>query len=201
MLNNGDIIRITDFQIYIGEDALNVYFYEISGLSAGVVLLDLLLVFEDTVMNPVADLQVSALQHLSLRAENVTNGIDLDTLATNAFGEDPAPGPPLPSYVAAGFDLLVGDKTTRSGGKRFTGIGEERVANNVYNPVSADAELVQDRLAQVLTVTGLVTGSMLATPVIVGRFPITGHIDLSRVSTIIEALTVIDIRSQVSRRS
>lgn len=201
MLINGDIIRITDAQTFIGQDVLNVYYYEIANLVDGVIILDLLLVFEDTVMNPVADLQVPSLQHLFLKGENASNNIDIQSLATNVFGDSITSGPPLPSYVSCGFSLNTSDRLTRNGSKRFSGIGETHVANNLYTPTPGVAELVEERLMQVLTVEGLLFGSMLATPVIVGRIPITGALDLSKISQITEVVVVSDIRTQVSRRS
>lgn len=199
MLNDQDIIRITDEQISSSKDFVNVFFYIIDVLVVGIELLDVLADFRDNVMDFVRGVQVAATTHVDLIGENLTNGIDIDTLITGSIGTDTGGGPVLPTYVAGGYRFNVLDKTTRPGGKRISGIGEIRVASNNYDPEATAEALLVGAFAAPFTVTGTPSGTGTATPIVVGR-NILGQIDLARFSVVSSVTTASFIKSQVSRR-
>lgn len=200
MLTDGDVVKITSKSNYEGEELVNVFFYLVDALVAGVALIDIVTQFVDDVIDALRPLQVGSLTHTVATIENVTNGIDVDTLIINGGGQDTGGGAQTPSYVAAGYRLNVGDRTTRDGSKRFGGIGENRVAGNDYEPDAIPAATFLTRLPLTLDVVGTPTGTADLIPIIVGR-DILGALDLGRLSPIVSATQLGDIRSQVSRRS
>jgi len=199
MLQDDDIVRITVKQTIVSEDIFNVFFYLVEVLVTGATLLDLLTDFRDSVWTVLQGLQSEDLTSLTAVAENLTNGIDVDTLTLNSGGLDLAAGPILPSYVAAGYRLNVIDKTTRPGAKRIAGIGETRVSFNLYSPNGAASVLAVAALATTFAYTGTPTGSGDAVPIVVGRDTF-GAVDLTRFSRVSSVTELTTIRSQVSRR-
>jgi hypothetical protein len=200
MLVNGDILRITDKQTLAGQDVLNVYFYEASVITPGVTLPEIIVEFSDNLVDQVRGVQSPDLNHARIVAENVTNGIDIDSATVNLAGQDGEAGPVLPNYVAGSYRLFVDDKTTRRGSKRISGIGEDRVEDNDYNPSSVSNALLNTALASPIEVTGTPVGEATLTPVIVGRDEL-GHLDLDRISVITSAANSETISSQVSRKA
>jgi len=200
MLNDGDIVQITDFQRASSVDTINTFFYVVEVIVAGIELLDLMLKFRDSVQDAIRDIQTASLEHLTLGIENLTNGIDIDQIAIGEFGTDLTGGPIQPTYVAAGYKLNVADRTTRAGGKRFGGIGEDRMVGNNYNPITAADAALETALSAALVVTGAILGNGVMTPIVVGR-DILGALDLDRTAVIISANSFASIRSQVSRRA
>lgn len=199
MLNDDDIVRVTVNQELAGVDIKNVFFYLIEVLVAGSTLLDVLADFRDNVWTFIRALQVSDIETLTLVGENLTNGIDIDSLTIGANGTDATGGSVQPSYVAAGYRFNVLDKTTRPGGKRFAGIGESRVIENAYNPDATANTIAIGALAYTFPIIGVPTGTGDAIPIVVGR-NLDGSLDLtrfSRVSSVDDSLT---IRTQTSRR-
>ena len=200
MLENNDIVKVTFNQSLFGEEIKNVFWYLYELAVAGVTLLDLLDLLTTEVFTPMSLTQVPDLEYVNSVAENVTNGIDTDTLPIAGEGTDLSAGPASPSYVSAGYTLNVGNRTTRPGGKRIAGMGETRVVDNAYVPggtTAADAALA---MATSWFVTGTPTGSGIIVPVVVGR-AIDGSPDLLRINEITTVSVNPTIRSQVSRRS
>lgn len=164
----GDLIQVTDFQTYLEQQLLNVYYYRITSITGldDTYLPILADWFDENVVSPVSECQISLLSHVSREWRNLTNGSDLYTLNDVIDGNIPTgSGAPLPSYVSLGFILRRESLVTRNGYKRIGGIHEGNVSGN--DVVNLDAELaaVEDALASDITL-GLVT---VAEPIIVKR--------------------------------
>lgn len=199
MLNDGDVVQIKDVQAITGRQVLNVFFYVIEVLTAGIELLDVLISFRDLIVDDMRLIQGDHIEHTELIGENLTNGIDIETLILGLNGQDVTGGPPLPDYVAGSYRLNVGDKTTRPGGKRIAGIGESRVISNTYNPVTPGNDTFVAGLSFAEAVVGVPDGAGIMVPIVVGRDAL-GALDLTRTSVILSATTQNNIKTQVSRR-
>lgn len=199
MLTSGDLLKFELRALLNGQTIINTFYYLVAIYQAGVDLLDCLTEFVDVVLPAIQDIQVSDLNYTEIVGENLTNGVDVETLPLAVAGTDLTGGPVMPTYVAGGFKLNVPDKTTRAGQKRFAGIGEDRVTANTWYPTTARAEAVANALALVINVMGPISGELDLAPIVVGRTP-TGALDLTRYSAIVSATWYDLIRSQVSRR-
>lgn len=143
----GNLLRLTDEQVYLGETVLNVYLYRVTSITglAGNYLELINEWWEDNVLEPITNIQVPSLVHNSRRWENLTNYTDLFTESTPIAGTvSTGGGVLLPSYVTLGFLLERESLTTRNGAKRFSGVpvtwvdGNERVGGDT--PVTAVEE-------------------------------------------------------------
>lgn len=199
MLEDGDVVKITVKQTLNAEDVINVFFYVYDLIILGVNLTDVIIDFRDQVWALIRTGQVPEIETTEIIGENVTNGVDINAVSLSIFGLDASGLAVLPSYVAAGYRLNVGDKTTRPGAKRFSGVGEGRVTDNDYDPGSGVQFNIEEILAEAITADHNPVGTALLTPVIVGR-DIVGALDLTRISPIISATLAPTIRTQVSRR-
>jgi hypothetical protein len=199
MLVDQDIIRITDKQIASSKAFVNLYFYRVSVSVPGITLLNVASAFRLIVTAKIRALQVAACTHEEFVIENLTNAIDIDTQISVQAGLDTNGGPVQPTYLAASYRLNVSDKTTRPGGKRISGIGEERVASNNYVPDETANDEAEAALAEQFGVVGVPVGDGVAIPIVVGR-DILGALDLDRVSVISSASAAFFIKTQVSRR-
>lgn len=171
MAEGGDIIRITDRQTLLGQQVLNVYFYQLNpdGIFLPGYLDTIAPHFVEAVVDPILPLQAASLQHTEIYLENLTNGVDILTyntgfplVGTNAGVQV------MPPFVAYGFQLIREERTTRNGYKRVAGVPEDMVVDGVYSGSPTLTDDVANGLAADL-VEGLAT---LCNPVIV-RHPIT----------------------------
>lgn len=162
----GDLIRLTDFQSYLGETVLNVYYYRITEITG--VTGDYLEIVHsewyEKVLTPVLKVQNVDTVHTNREVRNLSNNVDffVDSFSTpGEFAGDNA----LNSFTSLGFMLVRESLVTRNGYKRFAGLSENQVQGNSYN---GDMDLIhdiEDGLAMDLML-GLTT---LAEPVIVKR--------------------------------
>lgn len=126
---SNDIIRVTDFQTFLGQTIINTYFYryipgddpdvDYSGLSAK------FNAFATVIAN---NIQSNLLTHTQYRIENLTNGIDLVEVPASVVGA--GTGDALPSYAAFSFRLNRTTKLTRHGQKRIAGLTEAMIIGN-----------------------------------------------------------------------
>ncbi|MCK5643812.1 MAG: hypothetical protein KAJ19_23635 [Gammaproteobacteria bacterium] len=199
MLDDGDILSVTVEQTSLGEDILNIFYYVYEVSLIGATILDVLLEFQQSVwtfvrggMNP--DMETNAYV-----GRNLSNGVDIETLVFPQIGLDITGGDISPTSLAAGYSLLVGSLETRPGSKRFAGISEQRVNDNIYDAGGVIAANIESSLAQILDVVGAVSGEGSAIPTIVGR-DILGALELTRTQPVITAEVAGTVRTQVSRR-
>lgn len=175
----GDLWQVTDFQLYLEQQVLNVYFYRVTSVT-GVNddgYDDMLDWFETNIITPVRAIQIPALNHFQLEIRNLSNGVDITTRAEDLDGTRSAGSPtPTPSYVSAGFKLIRESLVTRNGYKRYAGISEGDTTGNEF--ALAGSSLTDDIEAALASdvVLGLVT---VAEPVIVhhpiGTPPVTSY--------------------------
>lgn len=199
VLDDNDVLSITVEQELLGEDLINIFYYVWEAVNFGVTLLDILTDFKDDVWDAIRAGMNPDLSAVNFVGRNLTNGLDIDNLVGPVNGLDITGGDVSPSYVAAGYSLLVGSLETRPGSKRFAGTSEQRVNDNDYiagGTVSADIETL---LAARITVSGLLIGDGDIVPYIVGR-DLLGALDLTRIQPVQAAQVSSTIRSQTSRR-
>lgn len=164
----GDLIQITDFQTYLGQQVLNVYYYRIvniTGLADGYlgIFADW---FKDVLLPPIVLIQNDGLLHVSRDLRNLSNGTDLYTDSEVIAGEQtPSPGQYSPSYLSLGFILRRESLATRNGYKRIAGLNEGYLSANDVTLDPNDISNIEDVLAGDIT-AGIIS---LAEPVIVKR--------------------------------
>lgn len=167
-LGSGDLIQCIDFQAYLGQQILNVYYFRASPpLGATEPLLsEMNDDFENKVINQVIKIQSAHLVHTSREWKNLSNGVDLFVDGTNIAGLKAGPvGDLAPSFVSAGFILRRESLVTRNGYKRIAGLVEQDISGNDWVGSAIDIASIESGLAADL-VYGLAT---VAEPVIVKR--------------------------------
>lgn len=167
----GDLIQITDFQTYLGQVCLNVFYYRwFTAPAIGNEYLEALWTeYRSDVMDQMIKLQVEQVVHNNLQVKNLSNGVDFYEDDPNRTGLIDAPDSEiLPSYVALGFKLIRDSLVTRNGSKRIVGVPEGNVSGNTYVGLGVDIESFENALVGRLSV-GIIE---VAAPIIVKR-PIT----------------------------
>lgn len=152
-LSLGDLIEIVDYQTYLGEAVLNVYYY--LSQNANVVDSDYLeslsTAFTGGVLAAVTELQVEGLLHANRTIKNLSNGVDFFVDTDVVTGQIAAPlATYMPSYVSAGFMLVRSNLNTRNGYKRFSGLTEGNVQGNDLVSFGTSVDDIEDSLAQEL---------------------------------------------------
>lgn len=163
----GNLLQVTDFQTYLGQEVLNIYHYRVTSITglAGTYLTDIANWFNDNVIEQLVTNQLELLVHTHVEARNLTNNIDIADLGLDRPGDlNEAGGNPLPSYVSLGFKLVRESLVTRNGYKRIAGLSDERVDGNVYTFSGTEEADIEAALAADI-VLGLVT---IAEPIIWG---------------------------------
>ena len=169
--SNGDLIQVIDYQTYLGQQMLNVYYWRVTALAglADGYLEEFGVWFNNNILPKVCQVQVPGVQHLNRDWRNLSNGVDLYVDGEVVPGQNPAPEANwLPSFVSLGFLLQRESLATRNGYKRIGGLDETDIEGNTWvgNPVwITDLEdvLAQDLMAGI---------AVVAEPIIVHR-PIT----------------------------
>lgn len=164
----GDLIQITDFQTYLGQAVLNVYYYRIVAAlgitDAGYTAM--LEWFEENVVTPVSEIQSEFLLHDTLELRNLSNGLDIATLITGVNGTGTSADSALPSYVTVSYKLVRESLATRNGAKRFGGIVEEHVEGNTWELAGSSFDLA---IAEALAMDYEAGLALVAEPIIVKR--------------------------------
>lgn len=134
-IGTGDLLQITDFQEYLGEQVLNVYYYRWSSAptidnSAYVPLLEF---FQAGVVALVSVVQSGLLEHVSLQIKNLSNGVDFAEIPVNGFGGGSTDmALQTPSFMALSWRFLRDSLVTRNGSKRIAGILENAISGNEF---------------------------------------------------------------------
>lgn len=195
----GDVLQFVLEQNYLGQVIRNVFGYVVSVADPAASLTEVATLVQVEIGDIYLGIQVPGVSGVQTSLRNLDNPDDFIEIDWTGIGTDVAPGPGMPSYVAAAFKLLRGDVDTRNGSKRFTGIGEDFVTDNTWLAVGNPNVLtVQDALAATLFVTPSI---MEIEPVIIGRDPITGLPDTGRIAPILEAQAQEIISTQNSRKA
>lgn len=141
----GDLIQITDRQVYLGQEMLNVYYYNVES-SVGTLtgyLESFINAWQVALQTAILNVQVDATLHQALEARNLTNEIDFANEVVNLPGNIPASAAQqLPSYVTLTFLMRRASLVTRHGYKRYGGLAEGTADGNtmallpaLYNPI------------------------------------------------------------------
>lgn len=168
-LQTGSLLRITDVQEYLGQQVLNVYFYRyflVLGASDSAYE-ELANDFKDNLLDAVTEIQNEYLVHKEVRVENISNGIDIYTLSINEAGKLTASESILaPSNVTVGFILRRGNRVTRNGYKRYSGLTDNSfTGNNYIVPSAPNIAAIEAKLSD-----GLYLGAVKSLePVIIKR--------------------------------
>lgn len=202
-LNIGDIVKVTDVQNFLGQEVLNVYFYEVT--AAPEVAGDNT-PYEQICASFNADVRIYALPiqsvqltHSVTRVDNLTNGLDFAEVAVSVAGQDN--GAPLASFYALNFILRRTTKLTRNGSKRLAGITENNVDGNGWSNSYTPLNNYGNAVASPLLDAAEPTANPFASPVIVGR-RLVGEkyeYDLSKINPIASA-GVTAVSTQRSRK-
>lgn len=175
----GDLIQVVAAQVYLGIEALNVYYYRyvVIAPADNSVYPVLLTQFETKVLDVVRTCQSGNVSYTSITMKNLTNEIDeySETYTPGTDKPGTVAGESLPSFNAYSFRLLRDSGVTRHGYKRFVGVAEPSGQGNGYSPGSTIITNVTNALTASLDV-GLVPTLM---PIIVKRpipQPATGYL-------------------------
>lgn len=129
MAQIGDIVQVTHKYQAAGETALNVFYYEITAQTQAdeplLTWLDELSTQWDTGLREIWHTSTIS---TSIRADNLTNGVEFAEIATGWNGNQA--GEPAPSFVAIPVRLNRTTKVTRNGSKRISGITEDLFNGN-----------------------------------------------------------------------
>jgi len=164
----GDLLQIVDFQTYLDQQVLNVYYYRVQPVG-GInddgydVVLDW---FEDNVVAAVANIQNAQLNHYQLELRNLSNGLDIVVHPIDVDGSAGSGGASAAaSFLTVGFKLIRESLVTRNGYKRFSGLDETNTSENQFFFPAGTQAALETALAEDI-VSGIIT---LAEPVIVKR--------------------------------
>ena len=171
----GDLIRCIDYQSYLGQTVLNVYYFQFDPVTgAGSTYLESMnAAFMSDVLPAILAVQADAVDHTHRDWFNMSNELDIfsdDSVVSGVLGGDE-----LNSFTSLGFMLRRSDGATRNGYKRFAGLTEDRCHGNVYTFGTGEQAAIETALALPLTVGIIQYGH----PVIVKRpipKPATGYV-------------------------
>ncbi len=161
----GDLIRCIDYQSYLGQTVLNVYYFHFDVITGagGTYLESMNAAFVDDILPPILAVQADAVDHTHRDWMNLSNMLDIfsdDTLLSGVLT-----GQEINSFTSLGFLLRRSSGATRNGYKRFAGLTEDRCLGNVYTFGAGEQAAIEAALASPLTVGIIQYGS----PVIVKR--------------------------------
>jgi len=130
MANVGDIIQITHTYRASGELSVNVFYFEIDVQTiVDVPLIDWLDQLADKWETGLAEIWHTSTISLTIRADNLTDGVEFAELATGFSGSET--GEKAPSFIAIPVRLNRASKITRNGAKRISGITEDAFNGNL----------------------------------------------------------------------
>jgi hypothetical protein len=166
-----DIVKITDFQLYLGQLMENVFFYHIDAIptpaSGLTVEEELCRSYEVDVRLFMIAFQETSCSHGIVRMDNVTNGIDFAELNDPVAGA--IVGDAEPSFLAYNFVLRRTTGITRNGSKRIGGLDEGGSSGNGITTISTLLTAFATAMAAPLLDNTAPTPVAYAHPVIVGR--------------------------------
>lgn len=178
-----DILKITLFQQYLGQEVINTLFYKISTVSGP----DPDQTYWDFLSNELIDqfvpCQSGALLHYRQLYENLTDGVTFDESFESVAGQLVA-GEAGPSFLAVNMTKTGFSKITRKGSIRIAGIGESAFNGNALEPIIlTPLDTLGNYLESFQTWQFGMGAALSVQPIIVGRLP-TGGFDLARINAI-----------------
>lgn len=131
----GDLLQATVRGTYLGQTCLNVYHFRVTSITglAG----NYLELFADFIENPItvsiAAVQISSYNYEDIEARNLSNGLDFfakPLTLTGGITDSGANG--VPSFVSMGWQLVRESLATRNGYKRYAGLSDTLLVDNLY---------------------------------------------------------------------
>lgn len=196
----GDILQITMKTNYLGEQCLNVFFYEMLSFEPLVGYIDILdqfVALYDTAVHPV---QLATAVVDTCEVINLTNGVDIANKLYNGAGD--VSGNQMPSFTAWGFQLYRTTRITRHGWKRVVGVAEEWTVGNAADGTRLAAlGTAASFFGSQVTKTGTLDEDFAMRPVIVGRTLNAGQyeLDLGKINPV-QSAAYIRLTTQNSRK-
>lgn len=199
----GDILQISDFQSFLGNTLLNVFFYEVSAADVDLDYETVKVAFENAIVEPMSNIQSNFCEHVRIVIKNLTNELDIAEFPISVTGFHG--GQASQSFVSYSIRLIRSTALTRHGSKRIGGLSEGTLdGNGVLSSELGTVTAFADLLAEPLVMESEVFPEFTAVPVIVGRFHIpaanAGEIDLSKINPV-SAAQFIRVTSQATRRA
>lgn len=205
-LEINDIYKITANQSYGGQLMQNVFMYQYLNAAEGVgvpaQIQTILEAFKAEVGDVMRSVQVGAVNHVSYRFDNLTDGVTFGELLVNEAGL--LENVPSPSFLAVNVKLVRLTGITRNGSKRIGGISEDDTSGN--NLLWTPTEIANIQAAFGSAIHNPVGAENIGAPVIVGRTEELNEdgelvyvLDLSKVNPIVSA-QVTALSTQRSRK-
>lgn len=190
----GTLYKLIDRQMLLGQQCLNVYYYESQG--DGDIVGDLRAAFIEDVLPQLRALQTQQVTHVRIDTLNVTTGLDYEEYTHPSPLNGNQSGETSPSFVAWGFRYNRASRDSRHGYKRIPGVGEGAIADGV--PVAGIATPIANLAASLQIAIGDSTGGPTYLPRIVRR---TGVAPLETYTAFpVQSVGFVRVTSQVSRR-
>lgn len=199
----GDVLQITDTQVFLGESMLNVYFYEVMVATDVPDYSTVRIAFEDLIIEGMIPFQSAFCEHVRVTIKNLTNGLDIAEFPVEFDGA--VSGEASQSFVSLSCRLVRSTALTRHGSKRIGGLSEGLLnGNGLATGAIESIQPFVDKLALPIEVDSEVFGQFEARPVIVGRFlqgeSNAGELDLSKINPVASA-QFIRLTTQATRRA
>lgn len=124
----GEIVRITDHQVYYGQEVLNVYYYVAGTDFAGATASTIAGAWWATIGLQITPIQHIAVEHLYISCESLDGSMDVgEYVVPTAEANGERTGSPLSSFDTIPFTLRPENRQVRPGGKRICGVSEDDI--------------------------------------------------------------------------
>ncbi len=196
----GDIYVVKMKQVYFTQEILNLFYYhQTAQNNPDTNAIGLADEFDQNVLADWAGMVNTSISITELETFAINNPIDndsrvpLNNVGTRAIGDNLR----APSWIAAGFKSNRNGPGTRSSYRRFAGLGEEDIDDNVISPTFVALQAVQDLKASMAAILVTVSGSQYQPIQVPGGWSVGVYpgINFNLVSWLDPTLT-----SQVSRK-
>ena len=135
----GDIYRLKDFQTFLGQQVLNVYYYRMSAGSGGAQ--DLITAYLLDVLPNIVPFQTDDVTHTVIEAMNLASLTDFAQQSITSGGQGQEVSQSSSPFHAYGFRLVRTTRETRQGYKRYAGVPSPAVVDGVITTPSIQASL------------------------------------------------------------
>jgi len=188
----GHVYQLIDRQGYLGQEVLNVYWYQ-AVLGADHTSADVIEAFTNDILPKLVDCQTSQIAHFQVDCVNYANPEDYTVGALSYSGTKSATvSTSMPSYIALAFRLNRDIPGHRSGQKRIAGILDTEVDGNDYTGSLTPLQLFAVALGNTIE------GSYGEYALFVPKRPVT--LGTNPTGYICSSVTFQGLTSQVSRR-
>ncbi len=196
----GDLIRFTVFQTLYSENIQNIWYYEVNNMNGVAGLSNLVTAFIDDLISDWTPVVTEDVIFDRLLAENLTNGLDFEDVGLDFTGDLALVA--ANSATAVSMKLNVSTRETRPGGKRISGIPEDRISGNTFIKTVEAWNVFEAGVGLGISwVDSPPDNSIFAAPMVIGTDPITKKLDLERFQRINNGDVRSTVTTQASRRA